>query len=322
MEWNSNKSKSSVHHNVFRGRVNRTAVRLNVSGHDVDVYGNLFLLETGGPRYPAIGSRGLRTAWNRIYHNIFVLFGEGPVLQSLGPIEINNNSYAVEGEALGRIENTDYGSLDEWRDALSDVARNEQADQGSVLAGRGFFDKHTRLLKVFHDFEAHEASVEVEGGAKEGGAPAKSAGEGQEQDVVAERVERRAHLDYLKGLLKDQDPVVVHLAIRALRKLGRAASPAVAGLGRLCNHSHAPIRAEAVTALGEIRIGAEIVIPELLVLLSDKDIHVVLPAIKTLQGFAHLARQAEADLRRLEKHSDERVREAAKAALVDILKQD
>jgi len=319
--WNSNKSESAIHDNVFRGEITRTGIRLNVSGHDVDVYDNLFLLKVAGARQ-VIGSRGLRNAaWNRIHHNLFVVFGEGQVYQSSGPVAINHNSYAVESGFIGKIQNTDYETLEEWREALTDVAVDEQADQGSVVAHKDFFDKHTRLIAMFHDFEKHETPEEVEAG--EVTETKKSVENALPVDhKAAAREARRARLQYLIGLLGDDDVVVQRLAIRGLRQMGRAASPAVPALGRICNHPHAPVRADAVLALQEIRIGAEIVIPELLRLLRDKNVRVLLPTIETLRGFAHLARQAESDLRILEKHSDEAVKKAAKAALDAILDKE
>jgi HEAT repeat protein len=138
----------------------------------------------------------------------------------------------------------------------------------------------------------------------------------------AARTALRKRLQYLIGLLNEPDVVVQRLAIRVLRDMGKSAAPAVAALGRLCDHPHAPVRADAAEALGVIRIGAEIVIPELLRLLGDKDIYVLLPAIQTLAKFTHLARQAEPDLKRLLEHSDEAVKAAAKVALAVIVEKD
>jgi HEAT repeat protein len=109
--------------------------------------------------------------------------------------------------------------------------------------------------------------------------------------------------------------VALRLAIRALCRYGRRAAPAVPALGRLCGHPHAPVRADAAAALGEIRIGAEIVIPELIKLLADQDRFVLLATTATLQGFAHLARQAQSALQGLTGHEDPAVQAAAKRAL-------
>lgn len=326
--WNSNTSESRIYDNVFRGEVTRTCIRLNVSGHDVDVYDNLFLLKIQNSRYAVIGSRGLRNrAWNRIHHNLFVVFGEGQIFQSSGPVAINHNSYAVESGNIGKIQNTVYDGFEAWQEALAEVAVDEQADQGSTIAHQDFFEQHAKLIRLFHDFEADlavdgEEEEPEEAEQAEVKKPTKAAGEElTAEQKAAARVARRARLKYLIGLLGDDDVVVQRLAIRFLRGLGRTASSAVPALGRICNHPHAPVRADAVAALGEIRIGAEIVIPEILKLLRDDNVRVVLPAIRTLQGFAHLARQAEPDLRILANHDDEAVKAAAKTALAVILEQ-
>ena len=99
------------------------------------------------------------------------------------------------------------------------------------------------------------------------------------------------------------------------------AVPAVAVLGRLCGHSHAAIRARAVAALGAIRIGAEIVIPELFKLLVDKDERVLLATIRTLGKFEHLAAEAAPRLKSLESHESEAVKAAAAVARRAVLGQ-
>ena len=316
--WNSNKSQSRIYDNVFRGRISRTGIRLNVSGHDVDVTNNLFLLKSSTA---VIGSRGLRnTAWNRIHHNLFVVLGEGPVFTSSGSVAINHNSYAVESGTIGKIGNAVAEDFDSWRESLAAVAVDDQADQDSALANRDFFTKHSKLLTLFHDFEKYEDAEEE---PKEAVVPKKSVPiDPLVNEKEAARTALRKRLQYLIGLLNEPDVVVQRLAIRVLRDMGKSAAPAVAALGRLCDHPHAPVRADAAEALGVIRIGAEIVIPELLRLLGDKDIYVLLPAIQTLAKFTHLARQAEPDLRRLLEHSDEAVKAAAKAALAVIVEKD
>ena len=76
--WNANKSESSVHDNVFRGRIAYCCMRLDVSGHDVDVYDNLFLVEMTSSKNAVIRSQGLRNGThNRIRHNVFIVKGQG-----------------------------------------------------------------------------------------------------------------------------------------------------------------------------------------------------------------------------------------------------
>ena len=310
--WNANKSESRVHDNLFRGRVSGCAMRLDVSGHDVAVINNVFLLELRNSNDAIIRSQGLRSGvHNRIRHNVFILRGAGAAVRTRGPIALDHNLYAIQEGGVGMTNNDVRESLKDWQEAIAEgFAVNEEADQNSAEASKKFFDQYQKLIALFHDFE-DEATDELGPDHPEAKARAKV--------KANQKLDAKGEVRYLIQVLGEKDPVAIRLAMERLKKHGRRAIAAVPVLGRLCAHSHASIRADAAEALGRIKIGAEIVIPELFKLLGDEDERVLLAVVNTLGRFEHLATEAAPRLKALEKHDLESVKKAAAVALEAVL---
>jgi HEAT repeats len=307
--WNANKSESTVHDNLFRGRLSGCAMRLDVSGHDVTVTNNIFLVELQGGSDAVIRSNGLRNGVvNRIRHNVFIIRGGGAAIWTRGPIRIDQNVYAVQEGAIGKTKNETHDSLKEWQQAVAEsYAVADEADQNSTVAGKKFFQKYAPLMEMIHDFDG-----EQEAGAELPTAKSRA------------QLEPKAQLRYLIQVFGEGDPAAIRLAMKLLARHGRRAIVAVPALGKLCTHSFAPIRADAAEALGRIKVGAEIVIPELVKMLGDDnenedDERVLLAALRTLGSFGHLAAEAASRLEALEKHDLESVRKAAAAARAAVI---
>ncbi len=315
--WNANKSESSVHDNVFLGSVRGRgcAVRLDVSGHDVDVVNNLFILELANNNDAVIRSQGLRNGThNRIRHNVFIIRGAGAAVRTRGPIGLDHNLYAMQEGGVGMTNNDVHESLEEWQAAIAEgFAVDEMADQNSGEAEPKFFKRYAQLMELFHEFD-DETDSELD--------PDDSEVKAIAADKAREKLDANSEIRYLLKVLGETDPVAIRLAIKRLEIHGRNAIVAVPKLGKLCSHKHAAIRADAAESLGRIRIGAEIVIPELIKMLDEKDERVLLAVVKTLGSFDHLAMKAAPRLRQLEKHGLETVKTAAEAARKAVLGED
>ena len=309
--WNANKSESSVHDNVFLGSLRGCAMRLDVSGHDVDVVNNLFILELANNTEAVIRSQGLRNgSHNRIRHNVFIIRGAGAAVRTRGPIGLDHNLYAMQEGGVGMTNNDVHESLKEWQAAVAEgFAVDEMADQNSGEAEPKFFKRYEQLIELFHEFDDETDSDDPEAKA----IAARRA---------REKLDANSEIQYLLKVLGETDPVAIRLAIKRLEIHGHNAIVAVPKLGKLCSHKHAAIRADAAESLGRIRIGAEIVIPELIKMLDEKDERVLLAVVKTLGSFEHLAMKAAPRLEQLEKHDLETVKTAAEAARKAVLGED
>jgi hypothetical protein len=310
--WNANKSQSSVHDNVFLGSVRGCAMRLDVSGHDVDIVNNLFILELANNNESVIRSQGLRNgSHNRIRHNVFIIRGAGAAVRTRGPIGLDHNLYAMQEGGVGMTNNDVHESLKEWQAAIAEgFAVDEMADQNSGEAEPKFFDRYEQLMELFHEFD-DETDSELDPDDPEAKAIAAR--------KAREKLDANSEIQYLLKVLSETDPVAIRLAIKRLEIHGRNAIVAVPKLGKLCSHKHAAIRADAAESLGRIRIGAEIVIPELINMLDEKDERVLLAVVKTLGSFDHLAMKAAPRLKELEKHDLDTVKTAAEAARKAVL---
>lgn len=313
--WNANESKSKVYENVFRGTLSKCCMRLDVSGHGVKVFNNLFLLEMGNNDVGVIHSQGLRRgAFNEISHNLFVI-RTGCGVRTKGPFAIDHNTYAIgEDAAIGMTNNDRHATMKEWRSAIEPFVRNEMGGAGSAVAAPGFWKERAALVARFHDFEK-DARDDDDGGEAVETNKANDDGEDEKARLKAERTARRADIRKLVGYLAIDDPAVQRLAMRALREQGRFAASALPALGRLCAHAHAPIRADAVETVLAIRVGAEILVPELIKLLGDADTRVLAVTMRALAAMKHLATEARPRLLELKAHKNEDVQSAAEAAL-------
>ncbi|MCA8956248.1 MAG: hypothetical protein KDC87_09240, partial [Planctomycetes bacterium] len=134
--WNSNKSQSRMHNNVFLGTITSACIRINLSHYGTDIFHNTFNLLIPSGSGVAVYNSSCCAVWNRYFNNIFAISGSGYAINHLNQkdIEINNNLYWTASKVIGSYNNTTYNTLAAWGAALGTYAQNGNNDNNSIVA--------------------------------------------------------------------------------------------------------------------------------------------------------------------------------------------